>query len=81
MFFPEVDRTPNKAASLGCGSVWISHMLRFFLGSVWGLVNHLVVCEWWMKNEMVRDCWIPVKRTRSKKTVNKGAKSTKALAQ
>lgn len=78
--FLDVDRTPNTAFSLCCGSVQIHYSIRFSLERVWGLVNHLGVRGWWMKSEMVRDGWILVRRTRSKKTGNKWAKSRKAPA-
>lgn len=79
--FLDADRIPNKAVSLGCGTVWIGYLIRFSLERVWGLVNHLGVHGWWMKGEMVSDGWILVRRMKSKKTGTKWAKSRKARAQ
>lgn len=52
---------------------------RLSLERVWGLTDHLVVYGWWVRNELVSDCWILVRRMRSKKTVKKWVKSRKAL--
>lgn len=65
------------ASQTELGLVWLQPSAgqpqeRFSLEKVCGLINHMVVCEWWARNEQVSDCWILIRRMRSKKTVNNG---------